>query len=142
MIKIQRLETSDTELMKQVLDIRQQVFVVEQGVDAALEYDGRDQEATYYLLTADGNGVGTGRCRERDGWIKIERMAILPAYRNHGLGSSLLKFILNDIRESGKGIYLHSQAAAVSLYARHGFVSVGDAFEEAGIKHYKMVFCP
>ena len=37
-------------------------------------------------------------------------------------------------------IYLHAQLQAIPLYEKHGFVKVGEMFEEATIKHYKMIF--
>jgi predicted GNAT family N-acyltransferase len=63
---------------------------------------------------------------------------MLKDFRNQGLGSELLKEVLNDVQKLDKKIYLHSQLMAVSYYERAGFKKVGDIFTEAGIEHYLM----
>ncbi|WP_258223084.1 GNAT family N-acyltransferase, partial [Stenotrophomonas sp. HMWF023] len=60
-------------------DVRQRVFVQEQGIDAALERDALDPVCAHVLaLDAHGQPVGTGRLAP-DG--RIGRMAVLAAYR-------------------------------------------------------------
>ena len=44
-----------------------------------------------------------------------------------------------DVSETGKAIYLHAQEKAVTYYQRAGFKVEGEAFFEAGIRHFKMV---
>jgi predicted GNAT family N-acyltransferase len=121
--------------------IRQSVFVEEQHVDPALEYDEHEFSATHYLLSRDGNPLGTARWRETDKGIKLERFATLLSHRNEGLGAILLKHILGDILPLGKKIYLHSQLKAIPFYERQGFVKFGEQFSEAGIEHFQMKYC-
>ncbi len=121
--------------------IRQSVFVEEQNVDPALEYDEHEYSATHYLLSSDGKPLGTARWRETDNGIKLERFATLFSHRNAGLGAILLEHILADILPLGKKIYLHSQLKAIPFYERHGFVKFGEQFSEAGIEHFQMEYC-
>jgi len=139
MIRIISFSFSDQDLFKQAFAIRQAVFVAEQGVPAALEYDEHEAEATHYLLYFDNKPVGTARWRRTDQGIKMERFAVLPEYRNKGLGKILVDKVLQEVVPFGHPVYLHSQRRACSLYKRHGFVISGAVFIEAGIEHYKML---
>lgn len=128
------------ELASQANAIRQQVFVEEQNVDPALEYDEYEDIATHYLLFVDDNPAATARWRKTDKGIKLERFATLRSQRNGGLGAVLLQKIMADIIPSGKKIYLHSQLKAIPFYTRHGFVKFGEQFSEAEIEHFQMEY--
>lgn len=60
----------------------------------------------------------------------IINIAVLPKYRKMGLGDALLSVLLSDARQSGiKKTALEvrrSNAAAIALYKKHGFVAVGE----------------
>jgi predicted GNAT family N-acyltransferase len=139
MVEIKRFGFQDKKLFKICSSIRTLVFVEEQQVDRALEYD-HEEESHFYLLYLDSNPIATARWRETDDGIKLERFAMLKEFRNLGLGSELLKEVLKDVQKLDKKIYLHSQLNAVSYYERAGFVKVGEKFTEAGIEHYLMEF--
>lgn len=117
--------------------VRRTVFVEEQGVDEALEWDGRDEAAEHVLALDETHGpVGTGRL-EPDG--KIGRMAVLPPWRGAGVGSRLLEALLERARARGLGhVHLHAQEHALAFYHRHGFLGEGPRFLEAGIPHVAM----
>ncbi len=118
--------------------IRKQVFVIEQQVDEAEEFEF-EEESTHFLAIQEGKPVGTARWRRTNNGIKLERFAILEAYRSRGVGSALVQSILSDLPIEGGKVYLHAQITAMGLYSKHGFSAIGDEFEEANIKHYKMV---
>lgn len=139
-MKIVSFLYNDKDLMAKAFEIRTKVFVNEQGVDAELEMDNYDIIAHHYLVFIDNKYVATSRWRETDKGIKLERFAVLKDYRNKGIGENMLKRVLDDVLSFDKDIYLHSQADAINLYLRNGFVIVGDMFMEAGIKHYKMIY--
>ncbi|MDD3876199.1 MAG: GNAT family N-acetyltransferase [Bacteroidales bacterium] len=120
--------------------IRKEVFVEEQHVDIKLEYDGKDKDAKHYLLFYNKKAIATARWRNTSAGIKLERFAMLKLFRNQGLGVHLLKAVMADVLKNNQPIYLHSQDKAVNFYKRHGFKIEGDAFIEAGIVHYKMVW--
>ena len=85
--------------------IRQEVFVDEQHVDPALEYDEHENEAMHYLLFHEGEAVATARWRETDKGIKLERFATLLSIRNQGIGSILLDHVLREVSKKGKTVY-------------------------------------
>ena len=72
--------------------------------------------------------------------IKLERFAVLPGFRNRGIGEIILKEVLKDVLQLEKPVYLHSQVKAVPFYHRNGFFTVGEEFTEAGIGHFFMEY--
>ena len=123
--------------------IREKVFQEEQGVPAAKEHDEHDRrDARHYLArAADGTPAGAARWRETENGVKLERFAVLASFRNQEIGAALLRAVLAEVRAErpGAAVYLNAQLRAVPFYERHGFQKVGEVFEEANIRHYKMV---
>lgn len=120
--------------------IRREVFCVEQGVDAAEEFDGRDPESRLYLARRAGTAVGTARLRATGpGEAKIERVAVLASERGKHIGRALMHRTMADAHAAGiMRIVIHAQCHAEGFYAALGFVRVGGVFEEAGIPHVRM----
>jgi predicted GNAT family N-acyltransferase len=131
---------SDPDDMKKAMRIRHKVFVEEQHVDPELEYEHED-ESRHYLALIDAEAAGTARWRRTDKGIKLERFAVLPHYRHRGAAAALLERMLDDIGPQPL-IYLHAQESACGLYEKYGFVKEGAAFNEAGIRHYRMRLLP
>ena len=125
---------SDREMIRAVRDV---VFIQEQKVDPAIEWDDQETSAQHFLVFADGLAVGTGRLATSG---KIGRMAILKNLRGHGLGQQLLESICEHALAQGfASVYLHAQRHAEEFYCKSGFIPVGEEFFEAGIPHIKMV---
>lgn len=123
-------------------EIRKKVFVIEQAVDPAKEYDEFEKSSAHFLARIDGIPVGTARWRFTENGVKLERFAVLEEVRGRGVGQSLVQAVLDDIDSQAgaknKTKYLHSQLSALPLYFKFGFQKVGDIFEECNIQHYKM----
>ena len=123
--------------------IRRQVFVDEQKVSADEEYDEFETTSTHFLARVDTVPCGTARWRRTSNGVKLERFAVLKAYRNQGVAKALVQAVLNDVfgqqPEPIERIYLHAQVTAMPLYAGFGFVPIGPLFDEASIQHQKMV---
>jgi predicted GNAT family N-acyltransferase len=117
--------------------LRRVVFVEEQGVPEALEWDGLDRRCVH-LMAQDSTGQVIGCARlTPDG--QIGRMAVLPERRGQGIGGALLRAAIAAARERGwEPVYVHAQIHAQRFYARHGFVADGEPFCEAGIDHLRM----
>jgi predicted GNAT family N-acyltransferase len=121
--------------------IRRHVFVEEQGVGQALEFDGLDDEARHLLASLDGEPAGTLRIRllEEGRVGKIERVAVLAAQRRHRVGHALMVAALDLVRAQGaREARVHAQTVMQKFYAGLGFVAIGDEFEEDGIAHVAM----
>jgi len=117
--------------------IRYDVFVVEQRVPEALEWDAADIESIHALATdAAGAPIGCARLLA-DG--HIGRVAVVRDWRGHGVGTALMLCLIDWARSRGDAqVIVNAQVAAMPFYERHGFAASGDVFEEAGIAHRVM----
>jgi predicted GNAT family N-acyltransferase len=127
----------NSEDFESVFSIRKTVFVVEQKCPADIEFEN-EEISHHFLAFANGKPVGTCRWRKTENGYKCERFAVLKDYRSYGIGSELLKTLLNDLPDDATYIYLHAQLTAMGLYAKMGFEAEGNMFVEAGIQHFKM----
>ncbi len=117
--------------------IRRTVFIEEQQVPEALEWDGLDEVCQHVLVTdRSGHPVGTGRIKT-DG--HIGRMAVLKDCRGQGIGSAILTALLELTRQiKSPRVTLHAQVTAIHFYEKHGFTVCSDEFMDAGIAHRSM----
>lgn len=116
--------------------IRRRVFIEEQRVPEALEWEARDAQCDWFLAWVDGHAVGIARLTPD---AHIGRMAVLPEWRRRGVGRALLQAALRRARERGlPSVSLHAQTHALGFYAREGFQAEGEVFLEAGIPHRRM----
>jgi predicted GNAT family N-acyltransferase len=117
--------------------VRRAVFVVEQHVPEALEWDEADVECRHVLaLDRDADPVGTGRLLP-DGYIG--RMAVLAPHRSRGVGRAILTTLIDIAQARGdREVFLNAQTHAIGFYRRSGFEVTSGEFMEAGIAHVQM----
>lgn len=137
-VTVKKFDGKKEGLLDAAFAIRQEVFIEGQQVPHELEKDGYDPEAIHYLLIFNDKYIGTARRRLTSQGVKLERFAVLPKYRNRGLGKKLLQIVMEDLKSYPGQIYLNAQQMVVSFYEQAGFEKVGDPFEEAGILHFRM----
>lgn len=137
-MQIRVIKVSTAVEFAQVFAIRHTVFVVEQNCPPELEHANED-EAVHFLAFADEVPCGASRWRKTDQGYKLERFAVLKNYRGKGIGGALIEAVLADLPAHANYIYLNAQLDAMAVYAKFGFVTEGNQFEEAGIQHFKMV---
>lgn len=122
--------------------IRDDVFVGEQGVDPALERDGKDDECVHFLALIDGQPVATARVMMLGNRMKFQRVAVLPRARGTGLGAALMRFMMDDLAgngaPAGAHFFLSSQVHAIPFYEKLGFAVCSDEYLDAGIPHKDM----
>jgi predicted GNAT family N-acyltransferase len=125
-------------LGSQAGEVRERVFVREQGVPHDMEYDVDDPVSLHVLARGpDDHPIGTGRLVP-DG--HIGRLAVLPEWRGKGVGTALLSRLIEAARGHGaKDLALNAQVTAIGFYERFGFATRGEVFVEAGIPHVAMV---
>ncbi|CAN5364678.1 GNAT family N-acetyltransferase [soil metagenome] len=140
---IKVIKISDPKKLSQAFKIREKVFVEEQKVPKEEEIDEFEDISHHFIASYRSVPCAAARWRITSVGVKLERFAVLPEYRKKGLGSALVKAVIDDIEKtpqtSGKIKYLHAQLGAVPLYQKFGFIKQGDMFEECAILHYKMV---
>ncbi len=140
MIKVFKAESQAD--LERIFKIREEVFVIEQKVSREDEYDEFERSSVHFIAYVDKKPSGTARWRFTPSGIKLERFAVLKNARCKGIGSELVKSVLQDVYShpdfNDQKIYLHAQLTAIPLYSKHGFKIIGDEFEECGIKHKAM----
>ena len=135
-----RIATSEEDVLK-VLVVRGIVFIEEQKVDWEGEIDEFEKTATHFLGEVGGQPVATGRLRHlKDGWVKVERIAVRPRWRGEGYAKEIVTFMLEHAVEKGaKKFRMHAQVYLEEFYREFGFRREGGVFEECGIDHIYMV---
>ena len=112
-------------------ELRERVFIQEQGVPAELEWDCHDETALHWLITQDEKPIGCARIvidPRQIGVAKLGRVAILPGFRRQGAGSHLLQGLVDQAPER---IFRHGyhcqqlqadvQCSAASFYLTNGW---------------------
>lgn len=117
--------------------IRTEVFINEQHVPPALEWDGLDADAKHLIaLSPDGNIIACSRILAPG---TIGRMAVKSNFRGIGIGRALLDAAIAVCKREGwRNIELSAQTHATGFYEKAGFVVVSDVYLDAGIPHHDM----
>jgi predicted GNAT family N-acyltransferase len=119
--------------------VRHEVFVKEQNVPPEEEIDEHESSATHFVLYDGKEPVGAGRLRILNGKGKIERICVLPAYRNKGAGKLIMKAIEEEARRKQLSkVVLNAQTHAIPFYERLHYKVISDEFMDAGIPHQTM----
>ena len=94
--------------------VRTRVFIEEQGVPQAMEWDAIDADATHAIARNSlGMPIGTGRgFFNPSGEYRIGRMAVLAALRGHGIGRRLLDTLMDAGRAQGRHAACSNDSAA------------------------------
>lgn len=128
----------DAETLHDILRLRGDVFVVEQGIHEENDLDGRDPEALHVLgRDAAGELVAVARVLQEESPVEVGRIVVREDLRGRGIGSALLRYI-----EAYLGpctAVMSAQAYLEGWYARHGWIREGDVYDEVGIPHVRLV---
>lgn len=117
--------------------VREQVFVGEQNIPSEIEFDEIDPHCQHAIARdALHRPIGTGRLTPEH---KIGRMAVLPEWRNRGVGKALLQALIDKAASLGwTEVDTFAQVSVTGFYEKFGFIRMGDVFTEAGIPHQAM----
>jgi predicted GNAT family N-acyltransferase len=139
---IQVREIFNEKDMEKAFDIRRIVFVLEQKVDPAEEYDEFEHQCVHFLALYEGIPCGTCRIRMTENGYKLERFAVLNQFRGKGVGAALVRACMDHpiLYKPGTYIYMHAQEHAIEFYKKFGFVAKGERFWECDIPHFTMYF--
>ena len=124
--------------------LRREVFIDEQGIDPALEWDQHDATAVHAVAENRlGQVIATGRLLPAaDGQARVGRMAVQRSLRGGGAaghGAAVLQALEAAAKQRGdREVALHAQRTAERFYVRLGYQPVGEMFMEAGIAHIEM----
>jgi predicted GNAT family N-acyltransferase len=120
--------------------VRRAVFIEEQGIPEAEEWDTDDATCTHVLAEDDTGPLGTARLIAKGDIAKIGRVAVMPRARGTGLGRRIMDHMLDEARAMGFAqALLESQVTVIGFYEGLGFVAEGPEYDDgSGILHRLM----
>ncbi|MDN5511216.1 MULTISPECIES: GNAT family N-acetyltransferase [unclassified Acinetobacter] len=124
------------ELQNDAKLIREQVFIQEQNIPVAEEWDAQDAVSLHFVVYDQDQPIATARLLQNN---SIGRVAVLKSYRGQGIGKLLmLQIIPRAKNEQRKFLKLSSQVHAIQFYAALGFTVQGEEYLDCGIPHIDM----
>ncbi len=143
-IEIKRFKDLSTIELYQLLQLRSEVFVVEQNC-IYQDIDGKDDIAWHLLGKKEDRLVAYLRIFERGDYFKnvsIGRVVVAENARKRGYAKKIMEAAMGHIFEdlSEKKITLSAQTYLIPFYQELGFESVGEGYLEDGIPHIKMEY--
>ncbi len=141
-IQIKTFEELTKEELYRILQLRAEVFVVEQEC-AYLDVDGLDQKALHVLGYCKKEICAYTRIFRAGDYFKevsIGRVVVSPKERGRAYGKEIMQASLNFIRESLKSEHtvISAQRYLTKFYEEMGFISEGEEYLEDDIPHIKM----
>ncbi len=125
-----------TELQADAKPIREQVFIQEQGIAEADEWDAQDQVSQHFVVYADEYAIATARLLPNH---SIGRVAVLAVHREQGIGKLLMLDMIRRAQQQHRPLLqLSSQVHAIAFYQNLGFAVRGEEYLECGIPHIEM----
>tara|TARA_R110002020_G_scaffold133702_6_gene298319 strand:- start:1668 stop:2108 length:441 start_codon:yes stop_codon:yes gene_type:complete len=142
-IEVKNFGELSTKELYDVLQLRSEVFVVEQDC-VYQDIDGKDDRALHIMGWEDGNLVAYARCFEAGDYFdeaSIGRILVRENYRKLGYGHVITKASIEAIKTNFKAdkIKISAQVYLVIFYESHGFKTYGDRYLEDGIPHIAMI---
>ena len=122
-----------------LIPLRTSIFISEQLVPEKLEWDDWDNKAKHIVIIFNNAPIGCARLIFIDKIMRLERMAIIKSKRYRGFGTKLLFEIIRIAKnEKIDRICISAQIQAMFFYQKIGFISEGEIYNDAEIKHIKM----
>lgn len=139
--RVMRIRIAGDDASRQAaFDIRRRVFIEEQEIPEAEEWDDADATCTHFLATDGDRPAGTARLIAAGPVAKIGRVAVLPEFRGTGMGGELMAHVLRHAAQQGfAGSVIEAQVYAIPFYERLGYVAEGPEYDDgSGILHRVM----
>lgn len=128
-----------TGLTQKIRQIRQEVFVEEQGF--VNEFDDEDERARQALVFVEGEPAATGRilAGPRNKNYTVGRIAVRKKFRGQGLGEAVMQALEEEILKlGGKKIVLSAQVRAKGFYEKLGYREKGQVYMDESCPHIHM----
>ena len=91
-------------------------------------YQEHFPNAAFEIVLLDGNPIGRLYVDRREDEIRLIDIALLPKYRNGGIGTSLLKELMAEAATAHKPVRIHVERfnRALRLYQQLGFTTIAE----------------
>ena len=141
--KIKRFNELSASELYQLLQLRSEVFVVEQNC-VYQDIDGKDEKALHLLGEIDNKVVVYSRIFKPKDYFEnasIGRVAIAEKFRAQKWGHQLMQEAISGIENNFgiQSITISAQLYLKKFYETHGFVQIGETYLEDGIPHIEML---
>ena len=132
----------NTKELYQILQLRSEVFVVEQNC-VYQDLDGKDQKSLHVLGYNKNKIIAYTRLFKPGDYFKnasIGRVVVALPERNFGYGHDLMNFSIKAVKNYFKSdmITISAQKYLKKFYEFHSFSQIGEEYLEDGIPHIKM----
>lgn len=109
-------------------DAQKAAFITMQFTAQHRYYQEHYPDAAFEIILVNGQPAGRLYVDQWPEEVRIVDIALLPEYRNAGIGTTLLKGILEEAAKAGKRVSIHVERfnPAMRLYERLGFSTVGE----------------
>jgi ribosomal protein S18 acetylase RimI-like enzyme len=121
--------TRDEELSQVAWAVGQREAFVRMQFDAQdAEYHARNPDGTFDVIEVGGRPAGRLYVDRRPGDIRIVDIALLPEFRNEGVGGHLIGLLMREASMSACKLSIHVELhnRAAALYDRLGFAVVAE----------------
>ncbi len=140
--KIKRFEALSSEELYSLLQLRSEVFVVEQNC-VYQDIDGKDQKAVHVIGEFDEIMVAYARLFQPNDYFEkasIGRVIVKPTHRHLKLGHELMRESIQAINLlfGENQITISAQLYLKNFYESHGFVQTSEMYLEDDIPHIEM----
>lgn len=116
--------------------IRSMVFIEEQNISEADEWDEQDAISLHFVVYAQDQAIATARLLENN---SIGRVAVLQQYRGEGIGKLLMQHIIQVAKQQNRAfLQLSAQVYAIRFYENLGFQVQGEEYLDCEIPHIDM----
>jgi ElaA protein len=140
--KIKRFDALSSQELYNLLQLRSEVFVVEQNC-VYQDIDGKDEKAIHLIGEDNGKIVAYARLFKPNDYFEqasIGRVVVKESYRDKKLGHLLMREAIRVIEthfEETK-ITISAQLYLKKFYESHGFVQTSEMYLEDDIPHIEM----
>ena len=115
-------EINSEQELKNVLMLRHQVFVDEQGIPEEIENDGKDSKSVHVIALDNDKPVGTARLTIMDDQNAVlARVAIHAEYRGKGIG----KLLVQKLEASAKRLGVNYISLQPHYYLEKFYTGLG-----------------
>ncbi|WP_136667168.1 GNAT family N-acetyltransferase [Flavobacterium sp. H122] len=140
--KIKRFKELSTEELYEILQLRSEVFVVEQNC-VYQDMDGKDRKAIHILGYLENDLASYCRLFDAGDYFEassIGRVVVSPKHRDKKLGHELIKTAIKTIQSvfNQTAITISAQQYLTKFYQSHGFVQTSEMYLEDDIPHVEM----
>lgn len=141
-IEVKSFNEFTTQELYAVLQLRTEVFVVEQDC-VYQDLDGKDDNALHIIGTKEGQVVAYTRVFKAGDYFdeaSIGRVVVKKEERQYGYGQKIVEASIKAIKEKFKEnkIHISAQTYLKNFYVDLGFVEKGNEYLEDNIPHIGM----